>query len=327
MSRPSVLVTGAAGYVGRMTVDALVARRDELTRIVALDVGEVPEDERHEGVEYVVGDVTMGGLEELMHSRAIDTVVHLASIVRVPRGTSADFAYRVDVEGSRNVVNACVTSGVNELVVTTSGAAYGYHRDNPEWLDEGDALRGNESFPYAWHKRLVEEMLAESRRDHPELAQLVLRPGTIVGEGTRSPVTDAFEGPLILGVWGSRSPFVFVWDRDVVAVILLGVFDRCTGVYNLAGDGFLTMREIARRLHKPYVALPASAIRFALRTLNALGRIARGPEQVDFLRYRPVLSNRRLRDELNFRPIDSADAFEIWASSRATSLGRFRRSP
>lgn len=326
MSGPSVLVTGAAGYVGGLTLDALVARQDELTRIVALDIGEVPEGERRDGVEYVVGDVTMDGLDEIMRSRTIDTVVHLASIVRVPPGATEDLAYRVDVEGSRNVIEACVTSGVSELVVTTSGAAYGYHRDNPEWLDEDDALRGNASFPYALHKRLVEEMLAECRRDHPELRQLVLRPGTIVGEGTRSPVTDAFEGPLILGVWGTRSPFVFIWDRDVVAVILLGVFDRRTGVFNLAGDGYLTTREIAKRLHKPYVALPAAVIRFALWTLHALGRIARGPEQVDFLRYRPVLSNRRLKDELGFHPVDSADAFEKWASKRTSTRGRRRSS-
>ena len=84
MSGPSVLVTGAAGDVGRLTLDALVARRDELTRIVALDISEVPLGTRHQGVEYVVSDVTIDDLDELMRSRVIDTVVHLASIVRVP---------------------------------------------------------------------------------------------------------------------------------------------------------------------------------------------------------------------------------------------------
>lgn len=315
MSRPSVLVTGAAGYVGTLTLDALAARRDELEHLVALDVQEVPEARRLEGVAYVVADVSTADLAGLLREHGVDTVVHLASILRVPPGAPEDLAYRVDVVGTRNVLEACVSTGVRKLVVTSSGAAYGYHADNPRWLDEGDPLRGNEGIPYAHHKRLVEAMLAEHRRDHPELAQLVLRAGTIVGEGTSSPVTDLFEGPAVLGIRGSDSPFVFIWDHDLVEVVLLGVLGGRQGVYNLAGDGVLAPREIARRLHKPYLPVPASLLRGVLRVLHALGRTANGPDHVDFLRYRPVLSNERLKRELGYRPIDSAAAFDIWARS------------
>jgi UDP-glucose 4-epimerase len=318
VTRPSVLVTGAAGYVGRLTIDALVARAGELERIVALDVVEVRDGDRRGAVAHVVGDVSEFDLGGLMRAHAIDTVVHLASIVRAPPGAPADLAYRVDVLGTRNVLDACVATGVRKLVVTTSGAAYGYHADNPRWIDEDDPLRGNETFPYAHHKKLVESMLATCRQENPGLSQMVLRPGTVIGEGTRSPVTDLFDAPAILGVWGSRSPFVFIWDRDVVEVILLGVLEGRQGVYNLAGDGVLTAHEIARRLHKPYVPLPAPVLRAALWALHALGRTSHGPEQVDFLRYRPVLSNRRLKEELGFQPVDSSTAFGKWADARAS---------
>jgi len=200
-------------------------------------------------------------------------------------------------------------------VGVASGAAYGYHADNTKWLDEGDPLRGNEGIPYAHHKRLVEAMLAEHRRDHPELAELVLRAGTIVGEGTSSPVTDLFEGPAVLGVRGSDSPFVFIWDHDLVEVVLLGVLGGRQSVYNLAGDGVLSPREIARRLHKPYLPVPASLLRGVLWVLHALGRTANGPDHVDFLWYRSVLSNERLKRELGYRPIDSVAAFDLWARS------------
>lgn len=316
MSRPSVLVTGAAGYVGRLTLEALATRSDELERVVALDVLEVPQGDRRDGVEHVVGDVSETDLAGLMRSHAIDTVVHLASVVRTPPKSHEDLAYRVDVIGTRNVLDACIATGVRKLVVTTSGAAYGYHADNAAWIDEDDPLRGNERFPYAHHKKLVESMLADCRKEHPGLSQMVLRPGTVIGEGTRSPVTDLFDGPAVLGVWGSRSPFVFIWDRDLVAVILLGVLEDGQGIYNLAGDGVLTSREIARRLGKPYVSLPPQVLQAALWALHALGRTAYGPEQVDFLRYRPVLSNRRLKEELGFHPVDSAGAFEKWVSAR-----------
>ncbi len=312
MSRPSVLVTGAAGYVGTLTLEALAARGDEVAGLVGLDVAEVPEERRVAGVTYVTADVSTGDLAGIMRDHAVDTVVHLASILRVPPGAPADLAYRVDVVGTRNVLEACVATGVAELVVTSSGAAYGYYADNPAALDEDDPLRGNEGIPYAHHKRLVEALLAEYREAHPELAQLVLRAGTVVGERTSSPVTALFEGPVVLGVWGSESPFVFIWDHDLVEVILLGVLGGARGIVNLAGDGALSPREIARRLHKPYVPLPAPLLAGALWAAHALGRTANGPDHVAFLRYRPVLSNRRLKEELGYHPVDSDAAFERW---------------
>jgi UDP-glucose 4-epimerase len=64
------------------------------------------------------------------------------------------------VGGTRNVLDACVAHGVKHLIVSSSGAAYGYHADNPAWLTETHPLRGNPAFAYSDHKRQVEEMLA-----------------------------------------------------------------------------------------------------------------------------------------------------------------------
>lgn len=316
MSGPSVLVTGAAGYVGRLTVAALSARRDELTRLVALDVVDESVERRQAGVEYVVADVSTDDLAFLLRTHGIDTVVHLASIVRVPRAAPPDLAYRVDVKGTENVLESSVATGVQMIVVTSSGAAYGYHADNRAPLSEDDPLRGNAGFAYPHHKALVEAMLARYRQEHPELAQLVLRPGTVIGEGTKSPVTDLFDGPVVVGVAGSSSPFVFIWDRDLVEIMLLGVFQRRVGIYNLAGDGALTTSEIARRLHKPYVPVPAAMLQALLRLLRALGVTPYGPEQVDFVRYRPVLANDRLKEQFGYTPLGSVAAFDKWADAR-----------
>src|SRR5690606_33786171 len=102
-----------------------------------------------------------------------DAVVHLASIVTPPKGSTRALEYEVDVTGTRNVLDACLAHGVRRLVVTSSGAAYGYHADNPVPLTEDCPIRGNEEFAYSHHKRLVEEMLAAARRDHPQLEQVV----------------------------------------------------------------------------------------------------------------------------------------------------------
>jgi UDP-glucose 4-epimerase len=214
------------------------------------------------------------------------------------------------------VLEACVASGVQRFVVTSSGAAYGYHADNPEWLTEDDPVRGNEAFAYSHHKRLVEEMLAEYRRAHPGLKQVVFRVGTILGETTRNQITALFERPRLIAIRGSRSPFVFIWDQDVVGAIEHAIFSGRDGIYNVAGDGALSIQEIASRLGKRCVTIPPGLLRAVLAVAHPLGLSRYGPEQVDFLRYRPVLDNRRLKEEFGYVPkLTSAQVFELYRKS------------
>jgi UDP-glucose 4-epimerase len=310
----SVLVTGASGMVGRQVVARLAAEGDA---VVAVDLREPPDEARIPGVHYERGDVREPGLEKLLERHAVDAVVHLAAIVTPGPDSSRELEYAVDVLGTSRVLAACAHADVGQIIYTSSGAAYGYHADNPVPLRESDPLRGNEVFAYAWHKRLAEQELARAREEHPQLAQLVFRVGTILGEGVASPISALFERPVVVGVAGSDAPFVLIWDEDVAAAIIKGIRERRAGVYNLAGDGAITLPEIARRLGKPYLPLPSVVLAGALRALHALRLSARGAEQVDFLRYRPVLCNDALKRDFGFTPrFTSEECFEHYRRLR-----------
>ncbi len=312
-----VLVTGALGYLGRLTLKALAADPGPIRAIVAIDIQPQKKADGEAAVEHIKMDVRDPELAALCRSRNIDTIVHLAALVTPGKNSDRDQAYSVDVLGTANVLQACSKAAVTHIVITSSGAAYGYHADNPTWIDETDPLRGNPSFAYADHKRQIEDMLAKTREQQPHINQLILRPGTILGQTAQNQITALFDKRVILGLWGSTTPFVFVWDQDVATVIKQGVHLRKTGVYNLAGDGVLTLSEIASRLHKPYVSLPAGVVQIGLYLLNQLGLTQYGPEQVDFLRFRPVLSNRRLKTEFGYTPEKTtSETFDYFLSAR-----------
>jgi UDP-glucose 4-epimerase len=314
-------VTGADGFLGRGVLAALAPRlgHGQLEGLVALDVREVPPARRLPGVAYLAQDVREAGIGKAFADHAIDTVVHLASIVTPGRDSNREFEHSVDVGGTRNVLKACTMYRVVHIVVSSSGAAYGYHADNPAWIDERQPLRGNAVFAYADHKRQVEELLADWRARHPSLAQTVLRIGTILGERVDNQITALFEKRRLIAIRGSASPFVFVWDEDVTGAIAHALEGGApAGCYNLAGDGALPIHEIAARLGKRTVDFPAGVLKTALAVGSALGVSRYGPEQLDFLRYRPVLSNTALKERFGYRPRKtSAEAFEAFVAARA----------
>ncbi|MDE2075168.1 MAG: NAD-dependent epimerase/dehydratase family protein, partial [Alphaproteobacteria bacterium] len=285
--------------------------------IIAADIRAVPESERLAGVTYRVLDVRDGRAVDAALAEGIEAVVHLAAIVSPGGPKARAMEYEVDVKGTENVLKACIAHGVRQLVVTSSGAAYGYHADNPVPLAETDALRGNPEFAYSDHKRLVEEMLARARAEHPELKQLIFRPGTILGARVANPITAMFDRPFVLGVTGSDTPFVLIWDEDVARCIVKGLMEARDGIYNLTSDDALPMAEIARMLGKPFVPLPAWLIKAILFATQRLGLSQAGPAQVNFIRYRPVLSNARLKREFGYDPgTRSRDVFARWLKER-----------
>jgi len=313
----AVLVTGASGYIGRLVVERLV-HDEEVGLVVASDLRPVPESERLEGVIYRELDVRDAqAVSALVGEWRLDVLVHLAALVTPPKGGDDTLAWEVDVLGTRHVLDACVAHNVPKIIVTSSGAAYGYHADNPGVIGEDTPLRGNEVFAYSHHKRLVEMMLDEYRENHPQLKQLIFRPGTILGRGTQNQITAIFERPVILGIRGANAPFVFIWDEDVATCIQVGIQEEeREGIFNLAGSGAMPLSEIATSLNKKYIALPASVVGGALGVLDRLGLSPYGPEQVLFLQYRPVLDNRKLREEYGIQPMSSRAVFELYKTHK-----------
>lgn len=312
-----VLITGAAGFIGRQVLEDLARHHPDWT-LVAADIRPLGQQGLAANIESVVVDISQPReVAACVQRWKPSAIVHLASVVTPPADMSEERLHAIDVGGTRAVLDAALEQGVGQLIVTSSGAAYGYYPENAEWIDEQHPLRGHDRFAYARHKREVEQMLAEARQRHRQLRQLVLRPGTILGERVNNQITELFEKRAVLGIRGHDSRFVFIWDLDVVAIIREGLERRAEGIYNLAGDGALSMAEIAGILGKPYRPLPAGLLRTALALLKPLGLTQYGPEQLDFLRYRPVLDNRRLKEDFGYRPMySSREAFLAFLKAR-----------
>lgn len=306
-----VLVTGSSGFLGSSVVPGLVAEGHE---VVGADVRDPARPTP--GAVHVRMDVReRHTVQEVLAAHRPEVVVHLASVVTPGKDSDRARERAVDVDGTRHVLDACREHGVRRIVVSSSGAAYGYHADNPVPLTEEDPLRGNPEFAYADHKRQVEEMLAAERERTPALEQVVLRIGTILGERVDNQITRLWGGRFILRLAGAESPFVLVWDEDVVRVVVAAATSPTTGVFNVAGEGTVTVPEIARALGRRTLVVPEPVLRAVLAVGKRLGLTAYGPEQTVFLAHRPVLDASRLR-ELGVEVAPTREVLRRYAEAR-----------
>ena len=152
------LVTGSTGCVGANLVAALNRRGIE---VIGLRRKTSPEDAIHDLVMTpVVGDIL--DIESLYPAmEGVDWVFHVAAVATY-RKTPDDLFYRVNVEGTRNVLLAARQAGVRRFVLTSSAAALGKPRPGKELLDERDQFNMRpRDFPYGHSKHLAEQVLAE----------------------------------------------------------------------------------------------------------------------------------------------------------------------
>jgi UDP-glucose 4-epimerase len=318
----NILITGSGGYIGKLFLEKCASLQGtQFDRIIAMDIKLPPADQQLIGVTYVQMDIRSKEVEELLPKYKIDTVVHLAAIIAIAGQISRETEYEVDVLGSSQLIDACVKHQVKKFITTSSGAAYGYWLSNVDtWLTEDMPMKGNYELPYSYHKWLVEEKLKDTRQKHTLPEQYVFRVGTILGKTTSNPITDFLKKDKILCLSGYDSPFVAIWDMDLVEILYKATQNSKPGIYNVAGDGAIPTPKLAEMMGKPTLTLPVSLLKFAFKILRPLGLVPYGPESLKFIQYRPVLSNEKLKNEFGYTPQKTTlQVFEYWMKENLKS--------
>lgn len=210
-----VLVTGASGMLGRQTAEALAARGDDVTVL----------QRRPSGLRLreVLGDVADAPCV-VEAVRGHDAVMHLAAKVDVV-GRWRDYE-RANVQGTRNVVEACRASGVARLI----------HVSSPSVAHAGAALVGAGAAPpdpqrarghYARSKALAEQVALDA--DGGPLAVLALRPHLVWGPGDTQLIARIVERARAgrLPVIGSGAALVDSTYISNASDALVAALDRC----------------------------------------------------------------------------------------------------
>ncbi len=162
-SRPSVLVTGGAGYIGSHAVLALIDRGWSVAVIDNLTTGfrfAVPE-----GVPLYEGDIEDAGLlARIFAEQGTGAVMHFAGSIIVPESVENPLKYyHNNTAKSRVLIAAAVAAGLKHFIFSSTAATYGI----PEVSPVSEDCPTRPINPYGMSKLMTETMLADTVRAHP----------------------------------------------------------------------------------------------------------------------------------------------------------------
>jgi UDP-glucose 4-epimerase len=311
----TVAVTGPTGEIGKPFIRALERQKD-VTRILGMARRPFDPKAHHwRKTEYRQGDVLDRAAVDSLCAEA-DVVVHLAFIIVAGSGESR----AINLEGSRNVFEAAVKGKAQRLVYASSVAAYGFHEDNPQPLTEDVPARGTEAHPYSADKAAVEDLLSEVV-EGSETDAYVFRPCIVAGpeapilinsipyvqlsERLPAAVRALFDQvPILKPVLPDPGvPFQLVHHDDVALALRAAVLGRgAPGVYNLAGSGEVTMRDLADALGYYTVPVPELAVDATAEVISRLPFLPDEASWIEAARIPVLMDTAKARSELKWRP-------------------------
>ncbi|MEI6584499.1 MAG: NAD-dependent epimerase/dehydratase family protein [Sediminibacterium sp.] len=210
-----VLVTGASGLVGRHLIQALVQKG---TPVTGLYRSAVPVFDGAEKANWIQADILdIVALEEAM--QGIQQVYHCAAIVSFDSKNTKQL-HQTNIEGTANVVNACLNQGIEKLLFVSSVAALGRIRENEAINETMNWTEETSNSAYGKSKYLAE--MEVWRGIGEGLNAVIVNPVIILGSGDWLKGSSAiFKSAYDEFPWYTEGKSGFVDVLDVVKAMVL----------------------------------------------------------------------------------------------------------
>jgi len=296
------LVTGSAGFFGRVLARDLAARGHE---VVGLDLHGGPE---HAGPEHrrIRGDVRDEALlDRLCREHRFDAVFHCAALLAHDAG-DRDTLWQTNVDGTRVVAEAARRHGTRPFVFVSSNCVYSRSHDEPV----GEDVPPEPAEIYGRSKLAAERLLRERAGDG--LVPVVLRTPTIIDEGRLGLLAILFEfideGRRVWVVGRGDNRYQFVAAADLADACVRAAGRPRPDLYHVGADDVRPLRAVYEHVIREagtgarVASLPKRPTLLAMRLAHKLRLSPLGPYHYRMIASSFVFDTTRAKRELGWRP-------------------------
>jgi len=264
---------------------------------------------------YFRGDVRSLKLVDIFKGHRVTALIHLIFISKPTHNevVATDTAVQV----TRHVFESAAAAGVEHAILVSSVAVYG-PGPHARRLVESDTPKPS-GFQFS-RLKVLQERAAEHVANARGMSLTMVRPCSVVGTSATNFLLKCFMRRIAPLPAGIDPDWQFLHEEDFCSSILAILRSRATGVYNLAPDDTLRLRQALEMLGTRPIDLPHQVLKAAvsLAWATRLGSLAPAPTSaLQFLADPPLVSNTAIRHRLGYEFAHSSAS-----ALRALSGGR-----
>ena len=247
-----ILVTGGAGFIGKYLVKSLLEKGNIISILDNFSNSDKKSISSFEdrGIKVFEGDIT--NFDDIVKAtKDQDLVIHLAAKISVEESIkNPSETFRINIDGTKNVLYSCEKNNVKKLIVASSAAVYGEGNKNVKLTEQS---KTNPISPYGESKIKMEEEITKFCSVN-RINYIILRFFNIYGVGQTleyarviTKFLERIEENKSLKVFGDGTQTRdFVSIHDVIDSIYNAITYNKNGIFNIGSGNAITIKELGK---------------------------------------------------------------------------------
>jgi UDP-glucose 4-epimerase len=291
-SERNVVVTGAAGSIGKLAVDHLARHGFSVHAVDRREIGRVSP-----GVERHVADIHKRSFDDVLRKVHPFAVLHLARERRFT--VTAAERYRVNFEGTTRVFELAIAAGAKKVVFPSRHTVYGALPDNPAFMTEDHPPTAGRTFPEIQDLVAADMYACTLLWRQPDVEVVVLRPVNILGPTVNTLFSRYLRSRRVYTVAGYDPVHQILHEDDFARALEHSLAPGLRGVFNVTGPGEVPLHVIVEESGAERLPLPEAMIK-VVRGRLGFARIPQGA--LDFLKFPCTVDGKRFEVATGFSP-------------------------
>lgn len=291
-TRETVLVTGAAGGLGRL----LCRKLHRHYKVLGID--RRPFADRPKDIEHHRIDLRRKSATTLIRKKKPDCIIHLGVIHNPQSGEAFSF----NLKGTAQLLEVAERLGVRKFIFLSSANLYGPSATSSSFLSEEAPLLAAATSPEVRDLISLDMMVQSFFWKQPETETVILRPVHIVGPHLRNAPSKYFRLRRIPTILGFDPMIQLVHETDVVDALVAALNPGPRGVFNIVGRGQAPLSRLIQVRGATAFPVPGPIFEGALDRAFRYKMTKFPSPELDHLRYSCLVDGARAQAELGFQP-------------------------
>jgi UDP-glucose 4-epimerase len=307
----SVLIIGIQGALSKITAELLIKKFPEI-KIHGVDSRAITDLTHRPEITTENIKYTRTNFEKIFREHHFDTVLHLGRLGHAKAINDMNQRINVNLVGTNTILDLAQKFQCKKVVILSTHHVYGALSDNPMFIPENAPLRASFKFPELRDVVEMDQMCTNWMwKNQNQIETIVLRPANIIGPQINNSISQYLKTPYAPIPMDYNPMFQFVHEFDMANIITRSIGELSTGVYNVANDEIIALKEAVELIGIKKMTMPIILVEQLAKIISPLWKFPN--YLLGYIKFSATLDGSHLKSKLgdNLFRFNSKEALEL----------------